>query len=79
MKTLSTIQDWGLIMQRRIAEGARLQLSWRMDTKLDWVIWEDDVLGHERKWAVLAGLALGQVGAISILATSVALNTANIA
>lgn len=69
VKTLKTIQDWGVIMQRRLDEGARLQLAWRMDTKLDWVVWENDVLGHERKWAVLAGLALGQVSAISIPVT----------
>lgn len=63
VKTLSTIPDWGLVMQRRIEEGVHFQLAWRMDTKLDWVVWEDDVLGRPRKWAVLAGLALGQVSA----------------
>jgi len=61
MRTFSKIQEWNIIIQERLAEGARLELAWRLDTNLDWVWWHDDVHGHSRAWAVLAGLALNQV------------------
>ncbi|KAI0056564.1 hypothetical protein BV25DRAFT_1813850 [Artomyces pyxidatus] len=61
-KTLNHIPDYEFLLQRRLAEGARLELAWRMDTKLDWVWWQDDVDDNHRRWAVLAGLALCQAG-----------------
>ena len=61
MKTLSTVQDWDVIIKNRLAEGAHMELAWRLDTNLDWVRWLDDIRGNPRTWAVLAGLALNQV------------------
>jgi hypothetical protein len=61
MKALSTVQDWDVIIRKRLAEGARMELAWRLDTNLDWVQWLDDIRGNPRTWAVLAGLALNQV------------------
>jgi hypothetical protein len=65
MSRFSNIQDWDIIVQKRLAEGAHLELAWRLDTNLDWVWWHDDVYGNPRAWAVLAGLALNQVLYIS--------------
>ncbi|THH16545.1 hypothetical protein EW146_g4095 [Bondarzewia mesenterica] len=62
VKTLNTMQDWEMVMRRRLEQGAQLQLAWRMDTKLDWVRWQDDVDGKRREWAVIAGFALRQAG-----------------
>ncbi|KAI9465399.1 hypothetical protein BJY52DRAFT_1243706 [Lactarius psammicola] len=62
MKTLSTVQDWDVIIKKRLAEGAHMELAWRLDTNLDWVWWLDDIHGNPRTWAVLAGLALNQAG-----------------
>jgi hypothetical protein len=61
MKTLSSVQDWDVIIKHRLAEGAHMELAWRLDTNLDWVRWLDDIHGNPRTWAVLAGLALNQV------------------
>ena len=61
MKTLSSVQDWDVIIKNRLAEGAHMELAWRLDTNLDWVRWLDDIHGNPRTWAVLAGLALNQV------------------
>ena len=61
MRTLSAIQDWDVIIQKRLAGGAHMELAWRVDTNLDWVWWKDDIHGNPRTWAVLAGLALNQV------------------
>ena len=64
-RALSTVRDWEAIIKQRLAEGAHMELAWRLDTTLDWVWWRDDVHGHPRSWAVLAGLALNQVLSIS--------------
>ncbi|KAH9986612.1 hypothetical protein BJV77DRAFT_1061765 [Russula vinacea] len=61
-KTLSAVRDWDVIIKKRIADGAHMELAWRLDTNLDWVWWLDDIHGHPRSWAVLAGLALNQAG-----------------
>jgi hypothetical protein len=61
MKTLSSVHDWDVIIKSRLAEGAHMELAWRLDTNLDWVRWLDDIHGNPRTWAVLAGLALNQV------------------
>ncbi len=65
MRTLSTVRDWDVIIKKRLAEGAHMELAWRLDTNLDWVWWLNDINGHPRSWAVLAGLALNQVLSIS--------------
>ena len=65
MRTLSSVRDWEVIIKNRLAEGAHMELAWRLDTNLDWVWWHDDIHGHPRSWAVLAGLALNQVLSIS--------------
>ncbi|KAF8271995.1 hypothetical protein EI94DRAFT_1678633 [Lactarius quietus] len=62
MKTLSSVQDWDVIIKNRLAEGAHMELAWRLDTNLDWVQWLDDIHGNPRTWAVLAGLAFKQAG-----------------
>jgi hypothetical protein len=64
-RSLSTVRDWEVIIKERLAEGAHMELAWRLDTNLDWVWWHDDIRGHPRSWAVLAGLALNQVLSIS--------------
>lgn len=64
-RTLSTVRDWDVIIKKRLAEGAHMELAWRLGTNLDWVLWHDDIHGHPRSWAVLAGLALNQVFSIS--------------
>ena len=64
MRTLSTVQDWGVIIRKRLASGARMELAWRFDTTLDWVWWLNDTNGNSHTWAVLAGLALNQVFSI---------------
>ena len=61
MRTMSTVQDWDVIIRKRLADGAHMELAWRFDTNLDWVWWLDDINGNSRTWAVLAGLALNQV------------------
>jgi hypothetical protein len=62
-KALVSVPDWEHIIQRRIEEGDRLELAWRLDTKLDWV-WKDDCVdGLPRLWSVLCGLSLKQVSA----------------
>lgn len=61
MKTLSSVQDWDVIIKNRLAEGAHMELAWRLDTNLDWIRWLNDIHGNPRTWAVLAGLALNQV------------------
>jgi hypothetical protein len=61
MRTLSTVRDWDVIIKKRLAGGAHMELAWRLDTNLDWVWWIDDIHGNPRSWAVLAGLALNQV------------------
>lgn len=64
MRTMSTVQDWDVIIRKRLADGAHMELAWRFDTNLDWVWWLDDINGNSRTWAVLAGLALNQVFSI---------------
>ncbi len=64
-KTLSTVRDWEVIIKKRLAEGAHMELAWRLDTNLDWIWWLDDIHDRPRSWAVLAGLALNQVHSIS--------------
>lgn len=61
-KSLRSVGDWKTIMERQIAQGKMLQLTWRVDTHLDWIWLENDVDGKPREWAVLCGLALKQVG-----------------
>src|ERR1700742_836009 len=60
-QTLKALPDWNFILERRLAEGAKLELAWRVDTELDWIWWLDAVSGSPREWAVLSGLALNQV------------------
>ncbi|KAI0248578.1 hypothetical protein BJV78DRAFT_1332004 [Lactifluus subvellereus] len=77
MRTFSTVQDWDVIVQKRLAEGAHLELAWRLDTNLDWVWWHDDIYGNPRAWAVLAGLALNQAGRAAHLEVRLAEHTAS--
>lgn len=53
-----------------------MELAWRLDTNLDWVWWHDDIQGHPRPWAVLAGLALNQVLYISFQSFFLVVDTA---
>ena len=61
MRTMSAVKDWDVIIRKRLADGAHMELAWRFDTNLDWVWWPDDINGNPRTWAVLAGLALNPV------------------
>ncbi|KZT73767.1 hypothetical protein DAEQUDRAFT_761746 [Daedalea quercina L-15889] len=58
---MKTTEYQGLL-GARLAAGAELALAWRSGTNLDWVWQLEDVRGHPRKWAVLAGLTLNQRG-----------------
>ena len=59
---LRSIPDWGYVIQPRIDGGDSLELSWRLETILDWIWQDESVDGKDRHWAVLCGLALRQVG-----------------
>ena len=61
MESLRNLPDWKLLVEKEIKEGKSLQLAWRVDTNLDWVWLDTDVLGETRDWAVLCGLAFKQV------------------
>jgi hypothetical protein len=63
-RTLSSMPDWNSILEKRLADGAKLELAWRSDTTLDWIWWSKDMNGKPRDWAVLAGLALSQVNTV---------------
>lgn len=63
-RALRTVRDWDAIIKKRLADGAHMELAWRLDANLDWVWWLDDINGNPRSWAVLAGLALNQVHSI---------------
>ena len=71
-RTLRSLPDWNFILENRLAEGAQLGLSWRQGTMLDWIWWSQDLEGKQRDWAVLAGLALAQVGVSSVTVSSAA-------
>ncbi|KAG6866302.1 hypothetical protein C0991_006398 [Blastosporella zonata] len=58
--TLASVPDWKNLIEREMEEGKTLELAWRRDTNIDWVWLDHDVNGHERRWAVLCGLALKQ-------------------
>lgn len=70
MKSLSAVPDWELILQRRLEEGAKLELAWRVDTHLDWIWWADDIDGQRRDWAVLSGISLNKVNLRTFLCNS---------
>ena len=61
-KVLGKVEDYEQIILHAGSEGLSLGLAWRMETRLDWVRYSDDVRGKFREWAVLYGLALKQVG-----------------
>ena len=52
---------WQTVIQMPLLNGRRLELCWKLDTKLDWVWLKDDVDGRKREWEVLFGAALNQV------------------
>ena len=64
MKSLRNIPNWKFLVEKEIKEGKSLQLAWRVDTNLDWVWLDTDVLGETRDSAVLCGLAFKQVRGI---------------
>ncbi|KAI0947149.1 hypothetical protein AcV7_009650 [Taiwanofungus camphoratus] len=59
---LRTVREYEAVIERKIAEGAQLELAWRFETNLDWVWQLEDVQGKPRDWAVLCGLTLNQAG-----------------
>lgn len=61
MDSLRSVGDWNIIIERQLREGKTLELTWRVDTTLDWIWVDDDADGRPRDWAVLCGLALKQV------------------
>ena len=60
-KSLRNIPNWKFLVEKEIKEGKSLQLAWRVDTNLDWVWLDTDILGETRDWAVLCGLPFKQV------------------
>lgn len=60
-RSLSGLPDWDSLMESPVLRGARLELAWRKESKLDWVWLETDEEGREIDWQVLFGLALRQV------------------
>ncbi|KAH9936321.1 Pleckstrin homology domain-containing protein [Fomitopsis serialis] len=59
---LMKMPEYQGLLGARLAAGEELALAWRSGMNLDWVWQLEDVRGHPRKWAVLAGLALNQQG-----------------
>ena len=64
VKSLRNIPNWKFLVEKEAKEGKSLQLAWRVDTNLDWVWLDTDVLGETRDWAVLCGLPFKQVRGI---------------
>ncbi|KAG8696385.1 hypothetical protein FRC09_008543, partial [Ceratobasidium sp. 395] len=59
-RSLRGLPDWDTMMESPAFRGAKLQLAWRKESKLDWVWLEMDEQGKEIDWQVLYGLALRQ-------------------
>ncbi|KAG9125743.1 hypothetical protein FRC07_006402 [Ceratobasidium sp. 392] len=59
-RSLRGLPDWDAMMESPVLRGAKLQLAWRKESKLDWVWLELDEQGKELDWQVLYGLALRQ-------------------
>ncbi|KAG8743527.1 hypothetical protein FRC10_011918 [Ceratobasidium sp. 414] len=59
-RSLRGLPDWDAMMESPALRGAKLQLAWRKESKLDWVWLERDEHGREIDWQVLFGLALRQ-------------------
>ncbi|KAG9103832.1 hypothetical protein FRC06_007644 [Ceratobasidium sp. 370] len=59
-RSLRGLPDWDAMMESPALRGAKLQLAWRKESKLDWVWLESDEQGREIDWQVLFGLALRQ-------------------
>lgn len=55
------MEDYDAVIGKALEEGSTLQLAWRVDTRLDWIWQNEDVMGMPRDWAVLYGLAIKQV------------------
>lgn len=67
-RALRRTRDWDTLVERAIREGdCALALAWRSETKLDWVMEEEegDLEGRKRSWAVLWGLAARNVSFLS--------------
>ena len=60
---------WKTVIELPITRGKRLELCWKMDTKLDWVWLRDYVDGVRRDWDVLFGLVIQKVGALIFIIT----------
>ena len=58
---LKEVEEYETLIGEALANGASLQLAWRVDARLDWVWQPEDVTGRYRDWAVLYGLSLRQV------------------
>lgn len=61
-RAMNNSETWKTVMQLPISSGRKLELGWRLGTKLDWVWLKNSVEGLKRDWEVLYGLALQQVG-----------------
>ncbi|OCB84999.1 hypothetical protein A7U60_g7956 [Sanghuangporus baumii] len=53
---------WQTVIQLPILNGRRLELCWRLDTRLDWVWLKNDVDGRKRDWEILFGAAISRLG-----------------
>ena len=53
-----TLPEWRFLFETALAQGQRLALAWRSETKLDWVWLPTDLDGDARVWAVWYGVAL---------------------
>lgn len=60
-RSLSGLPDWDSMMESPVLRGARLELAWRKESKLEWVWLQTDEEGRDIDWQVLFGLALRQV------------------
>lgn len=50
-----------MFIEAEVGRRKVLRLAWRLGSNMDWVWFDDDVQGYERRWSVLCGLALKRV------------------
>ncbi|KAH8824972.1 Pleckstrin homology domain-containing protein [Flagelloscypha sp. PMI_526] len=52
--------EWKSLVGHQLTLGKELELAWRMDTTLDWLWLDNDIVGDIRPWVVVCGLAFKQ-------------------
>lgn len=55
---VSKNKEYQEVLQTTVSRGARLELAWRRDNILDWIIHDRTLDGQARDWSVLCGTVL---------------------